>query len=62
MASVLMLLLVFATLAVLVGGVLMMAFGGKLNEKYANKMMVARVTLQGLALLTLALIGIFAAK
>lgn len=42
------------TLIVLIGGITLMARGGKLNEKYANKLMMARVTLQALAVVLLA--------
>ncbi len=44
-----------ATLAVLVGGVVLMAMGNKANTKYSNKLMVARVTLQGLVIVLLGL-------
>jgi len=44
-----------ATLAVLLTGVILMMKGGKLNQKYSNKLMVARVALQGMALAALAL-------
>jgi hypothetical protein len=49
------LILMLATLLVLVIGVSVMMRGGPLNEKYGNKLMVARVSLQGLTLL---LVGI----
>lgn len=39
------------TLLVLVTGVGFMMKGGKFNKKYGNKLMVARVSLQGLTLL-----------
>lgn len=45
--------LVLATLGVLVAGIALMGAGGKANARYGNKLMVARVSLQGLALLTL---------
>lgn len=45
-----------ATLLVLIVGIVFMSFGGKLNEKYGNKLMALRVTLQALALLALALL------
>jgi len=44
-----------ATLVVLLAGVILMMKGGKLNQKYSNKLMVARVALQGLAIAALAL-------
>lgn len=46
--------LMLATLAVLVMGVSVMMIGGKLNAKYGNKLMVARVSLQGITILLLA--------
>jgi len=44
-----------ATLAVLVTGITLMAFGGKLNKKYSNKLMTLRIALQAVALVALAL-------
>ena len=44
------------TLAVMVGGVVVMAVGGKLNAKYSNKLMQWRVILQGLAILLVSII------
>ena len=52
-AGSLMILLLVAVVAVLVAGVVLMGMGGKANEKYANKLMIARVSLQGLAILAL---------
>lgn len=48
--------LMIATAVVLVIGITLMARGGEVNRKYGNKMMVARVTLQGLALVVVALL------
>ena len=48
--------LMLATVAVLVSGIVLMARGGEANKKYGNKMMVARVALQGGALLVLVLL------
>jgi Hypoxia induced protein conserved region len=42
--------LILATVVVLVTGIVLMARGGEANVKYGNKLMVARVTLQGAAL------------
>jgi hypothetical protein len=42
--------LMLATVVVLVIGIVLMARGGEANRKYGNKMMVARVALQGAAL------------
>ena len=44
-----------AVLASLAAGVIVMARGGEVNKKYANKLMQARVILQGVALLFFAL-------
>jgi hypothetical protein len=44
-----------ATLLVLVAGIVLMTKGGPLNAKYGNKLMVARVGLQGLTLLLVGL-------
>lgn len=44
-----------AVLASLAAGVIVMARGGEANKKYANKLMQARVILQGVALLFFAL-------
>jgi len=52
---VLVIVFMLATLAVLLAGVILMMRGGKLNQKYSNKLMVARVALQGMALAALAL-------
>ena len=48
--------LMVATLLVLVTGIVLMARGGDTNRKYGNKLMVARVGLQGAALLVLAVL------
>lgn len=45
-----------ATVVVLVAGIGLMARGGEANKKYGNKMMVLRVTFQGLALAVVALL------
>lgn len=44
-----------AVVGVLALGLFSMAKGGEFNKKYGNKLMQARVMLQGLALLMLAL-------
>lgn len=38
-----------ATLAALFAGIVVMARGGELNRKYGNRLMRARIALQGLA-------------
>lgn len=48
--------LMMATVLVLVVGIALMARGGAANQKYGNKMMVARVALQGAAIAVLALL------
>lgn len=45
-----MIIAMFLVLASLVVGLVAMVKGGEFNKKYGNKMMRARVTLQGLAL------------
>jgi hypothetical protein len=50
--------IIFATLAVLVSGLVVMAIGGKINRKYSNRLMVLRVVCQGIALLSLALLAL----
>ncbi|MCB1591918.1 MAG: twin transmembrane helix small protein [Alphaproteobacteria bacterium] len=52
---ILMLLSLLAVVAVLVTGIIGMARGGEFNKKYGNKLMRARVMLQGLTLLFFAL-------
>ncbi len=49
---VVLLLAVFGALMV---GVVMMGIGGNVNRRFGNKMMIARVSLQGLLLVVLAL-------
>ena len=56
-------LLIFAmiaTLGVLFFGIFTMARGGEFNKKYSNKIMRARVILQGLALLFFILLMVVA--
>jgi hypothetical protein len=52
----LLLSLMFLTALVLIIGIGLMARGGEANRKYGNKMMVARVAFQGLALAVLAIL------
>ena len=52
---VMMLICMVAVLIVLIAGITLMGRGGELNKKYGNKLMQARVYLQGLALLFFAL-------
>ena len=53
MGSYLVLILMLATLGVLIAGIVLMGKGGEANKRYGNKLMMARVTLQGAALLLL---------
>ena len=48
--------LMLATFGVLMAGIVLMGMGGGANARYGNKLMVARVSLQGLVLLLLALL------
>ena len=52
---VLTVLSMIAVLAVMVAGMVSMTKGGEFNKKYGNKLMRARVYLQGLALVFFAL-------
>ncbi len=47
---ILMIIAMILTLASLVVGLVGMVKGGEFNKKYGNKMMRARVTMQGIAL------------
>lgn len=49
-----------AVVLVLFAGLGLMMKGGTVNEKYGNKFMVARVCLQGLAVLLLGLLFVMA--
>ena len=51
----LILVFMLLTMIVLTIGLLFMARGGKLNQKYSNKLMFLRVAFQGI---TIALIGL----
>ena len=51
----LMILAMFLTLASLVVGLVAMVKGGEFNQKYGNRLMRARVTMQGIALALFAL-------
>ena len=52
----LLIFLLIALVGVLVSGLVLMGRGGEMNVKYGNKLMMARLWLQGLSLLVLALI------
>jgi len=53
---ILVLIMMLATVGVLLAGLTVMMIGGKTNAKYGNKLMVARVSLQGLTLLLIAIL------
>ena len=44
---------ILSTLIVLVIGIVLMAIGNKVNDKYSNKLMALRVGLQAIAILLL---------
>lgn len=58
----LLLVLLIAVVGVLLSGVFLMGKGGEANKKYGNRLMVMRVSLQGLALLVLALLFLIGNK
>ena len=53
---ILMLAFAFATVGVLFTGIISMFRGGEFNRRYGNKLMRARVILQGITLVLLALL------
>jgi hypothetical protein len=53
--NVLIILSALSVLVVLILGIVSMIKGGEFNEKYGNRLMQARVYLQGLALLIMAI-------
>lgn len=60
MGNIILIIVMVAALIALVVGVVLMAMGGKMNAKYSNKLMVWRVALQAGALAILA--ALFFAK
>ena len=48
--------LMLATFGVLMAGIALMGIGGSMNARYANRLMTARVSLQGMVVLMLALL------
>jgi hypothetical protein len=52
-AAIILFILLAAILVVLFTGVGFMVKGGDMNKKHSNKLMIARVSLQGLALAVL---------
>ncbi|MED6311968.1 MAG: twin transmembrane helix small protein [Pseudomonadota bacterium] len=57
-----MIFAMLATLGVLFFGIFTMARGGDFNRKYSNRIMRARIVLQGLALLLFAAIMVIAGR
>jgi uncharacterized membrane protein len=55
-------IMIFFTLAVLIAGIFLMGKGGKLNKKYSNKLMIARVSFQFIVIIMLALMYFFVKK
>ncbi len=53
---------VLSVLAVLLLGLFSMMRGGELNKKYGNKLMIARVVLQAIAILLLMLLWIVSSQ
>ncbi len=53
------LLLMLATLAALVTGLVVMAMDGEINRKYGNRLMVARVAFQALTIAMLSMVVLF---
>jgi hypothetical protein len=53
---ILLIALMLATAGALIIGIVAMAKGGDFNQKYGNKMMVIRVSLQGATLLLLGIL------
>jgi len=60
--TVLMVLAMALTLLVLFIGIGSFAVGGKFNQKYGNKLMRARVLMQGLAVILFALVMLLSGK
>ena len=58
----LMIFAMLATLGVLFFGIFTMARGGDFNRKHSNRIMRARIVLQGLALLLFAVIMVIAGR
>ena len=54
--QILLFIAMLAVVVVLVAGVILMMRGGDLNRKYGNKLMIARVSLQFLAIVLVGLV------
>ncbi len=59
---VLVVIAMLATLGVLIVGIIGMAQGGEFNRRYANKLMRARVVLQGVAIALFAILFLVIGK
>lgn len=53
LSLILLILFMLATVGILAVGIILMMTGGNLNQKYSNRLMMARVILQALALILL---------
>lgn len=53
--GIIVVLLIIGLLGVLVSGIVLMGVGGKTNERLGNKLMTARIWLQALIIIVLAL-------
>jgi membrane protein implicated in regulation of membrane protease activity len=60
--TILMFLALGLTLLVLFVGIGAFAMGGKFNQKYSNKLMRARVLIQGIAILLFAVLMLLSGK
>lgn len=60
--QIILILLLVAVVGVLISGLVLMGIGGKLNEKYANRLMSLRVLFQALAIIVLVLLFSVAGK
>ena len=54
--AILLFVAMVATFLVMMAGIVLMAWGGEVNTKYGNQLMQARVLLQGISLMILAVL------
>ncbi len=59
--SILLIIFIIATLAVLVVGIIVMVKGGETDKRLSNKLMAARIWLQAITIL-IVVIALYAAK
>jgi uncharacterized membrane protein len=57
--AILLFVAMVATFLVMMAGIILMARGGEANTKYGNQLMQARVLLQGISLMILAILLIY---